>query len=112
MTDFPNLRRPDGIPFNEAVRQDMKRRHDRWVDRQAARLGVSPADILAAVLRGWLPELLEAAPNKFALEGKPPPLEGVPDWIDAKIVRDYKAKARAAKDSTDMAVAFHKAKAA
>ena len=39
-------------------------------------------------------------------------MEGVPGWIDAKIVSDYeaKAKARAAKDSTAISMAYRKAK--
>ena len=41
--------------------------------------------------RVWLPEDIEAISSKYALEGHPPPLEGVPEWIDAKIRREHDA---------------------
>ncbi|MCZ6607758.1 MAG: hypothetical protein O7A64_08835 [Alphaproteobacteria bacterium] len=50
--------------------------------------------------------------SAYALEGKPPRLERVETWIDAKMLRVYKAKARAkaAKASTAMEMAFRQAK--
>ena len=36
-----------------------------------------------------MPEQIEAVSSKYRLEDHPPPLEDVPEWIDAKIVRDY-----------------------
>jgi len=50
---------------------------------------VNPEAILEAVRRGWLLEDIGGVSSRYALEGNPPPLEGVPDWLDAKI----KAKA-------------------
>ena len=42
------------------------------------------------VARGAIPEDIEGVSSRYALEGHPPPLEGVPDWVHAKI----KAKAK------------------
>ncbi len=77
---------------------------------------MTPEAILEAVLRGWVPELLEDAPNKFALEGRPPKLEGVPGWIDNKIgERIAKGEIRARPHKNDsgptaIAAAYHNAK--
>ena len=81
---------------------------ERWTLAQAARLDASSEEILVAVRRGWLPEQIEGVTSKYALEDDPPPLEGVPDWVDAKIDRAVKGKS----GPTALAVAFHKAKAA
>ncbi len=59
--------------------------------------------------RGWLPEHIEGVSSRYALEGNPPPLEDVSEWIDILIGKQCRAKARA-KGETAMAVAFNKAK--
>lgn len=76
-------------------------------------LDATPEALLEAIRkRGWIPEQIEKVTSAYALKGKPPRLEGIEPWIDAKIVRDYKAKAkaRAAKASTAMETAFRQAK--
>ncbi len=69
----------------------------------------SPEEILEAVRRGWLPEDIEGVSSKYALEGSPPPLEDVFEWVDILVAKQCKAKARA-KD-TAMVTAYRKAKA-
>ncbi len=59
--------------------------------------------------RGWLPGQIEVVSSKYALEGNPPPLEDVSEWIDILIAKQCRAKVRA-KGDTAMAVAFNKAK--
>lgn len=46
--------------------------------------GNNPEVILEAVRRAWLPEDIESVSSKYALEGNPPPLEGVESWMDGK----------------------------
>ena len=46
--------------------------------------------------RGWLPEQIEVVSSKYALEGNPPPLEDVPEWIDILIEKQCRAKATVA----------------
>ncbi len=72
-------------------------------------LQTMPEVILETVRRGWLPEQIEGVSSKYALEGHPPPLEDVFEWIDVLIAKQCKAKARA-KD-TAMVTAYRKAKA-
>ena len=69
---------------------------------------MTPAVILEAVRRGWLPEQVERVSSKYVLEDHPPPLEDVSEWIDMLLAKQCRAKARA-KD-TAMALAFGKAK--
>lgn len=70
--------------FNEQERRAAIERAEHWTADQAARLQTTPAVILEAVRRGWLPGDIEAARSKYALEGNPPPLEGVEPWMDRK----------------------------
>ncbi len=63
----------------EALRTAAVSKSERWTAGQAARLNTTPAVILEAVRRGWLPEGIEAISSKYALEGHPPPLERVKD---------------------------------
>ena len=81
---------------------------ERWTAGQAARLNTTPEVILDAVRRGWLSEQIEGVSSKYALEGHPPPLEDVPEWIDILIAKQCKSTARA-KD-TAMALAYREAK--
>ena len=84
---------------------------ERWTAGQAARLQTMPEAILKAIRRGpWLPDQIEGVESKYALEGNPPPIEDVPEWIDVLIAKQCRAKARAL--DTAMAVAYQKAKAA
>ena len=102
--DSQTLRRDE-----EQLRQSAMMKANEWTAGQAARLQTTPAVILAAILRGpWLPEQIEVVTSKYALEGHPPPLEDVPEWIDILVAKQCRAKARA-KD-TAMAVAYQKAK--
>ncbi len=55
--------------------------------------------------RGWLPEQIEGVESKYALEGNPPPLEDVLEWIDVLIAKQCRAKG-----DTTMATAYRKAK--
>ena len=71
-------------------------------------MNTTPEVILEAVRRSWLPEQIEGVSSKYVLEGHPPPLEDVLDWIDILIAKQCRAEARA-KD-TAMALAFGKAK--
>ena len=43
---------------------------DAWTTRQAERLGVTSAEIIDAVARGWLPADIEAAESKYYLESE------------------------------------------
>ncbi len=81
---------------------------ERWTAGQATRLGMTPAVILETVRRGWLPEQIEVVTSKYALEGHPPPLEDVFEWVDILGAKQCTAKARA-KD-TALALAYHEAK--
>ena len=85
-----------------------RRNARRWTAGQAARLDTTPEEILEAVRCGWLPVQIEGVSSKHALEGHPPPLEDVSEWIDILIAKRMTAKTRA-RDTT-MAVAFNKAK--
>ncbi len=58
---------------------------------------------------GLLPEHIEAVSSRYALEGNPPLLEDVPEWIDILVAKQCRSKART-KGDTAMAVAFNKAK--
>ena len=101
--DSQTLRRDE-----EQLRQSAVAKAECWTEGQAARLDTSPEEILATVGRGWLPEQIEAVTSRYALEGHPPPLEDVSEWIDILIAKQGKAKARA-KD-TALALAYHEAK--
>jgi hypothetical protein len=57
-------------------------------------LNTTPEEILATVRRGWLPEQIEGVSSKYALEGHPPPLESVPEWIDPMIAKQCKARVK------------------
>lgn len=59
-------------PYSEAERTAAVAKASRWTARQAIRLCTSPEEILAAVRRGWLPELLEQATSRYQLENNPP----------------------------------------
>jgi len=63
-----------------------------------------------------LPEQIEGISSKYALEGHPPPLEDVPEWIDILIAKQCRAKARAKGKSNPtamaLALAFQEAKTA
>ncbi len=96
----------------EAARKAAVAKANAWTLGQAARLEVMPKEILAAVSRGWLPEDIAAAPNKYALEDDPPQLRGVEQWVDAEIDRKARAAARRARGEmgdTAMAEAFRQA---
>ena len=58
--------------------------------------------------RAWLPEQIEGVSSKYTLEGSPPQLQDVPEWIDRGIER----KVMAAKPTgpTALATAYQKAK--
>ena len=45
---------------------------DAWTLAQAARLDTSPAMVLDAIKRGWLPEQIKGVTSKYALEDGPP----------------------------------------
>ena len=96
------------IFYDEKARIESRRKAERWTDNQARRLNTTPVVILEAVLRGWLPEQLEKVSSKYRFEDGPPPLGGVPEWIDRKIDWERSAKTGPAA----LAVAFHRAKAA
>ncbi len=81
---------------------------ERWTEGQAARLGMTPDEILEAVHRGWLPEQIAIVSSKYALEGHPPPLEDVSEWINILIAKRMTAKAGA--KNTAMADASGKAR--
>ena len=57
---------------------------------------------------GWVPEQIEGVSSKYALEGHPPPLEDVPEWIDILVAKQCKAKANSG--PTALAMAYRKAK--
>lgn len=93
------------ILYDEVARVESRRKAEHWTKSHAARLGTTPQVVLEAIReRAWLPEQIVRVTSRYALEGKPPPLEGVPDWIDARI----KAKT----GPTALPVAFDTAKAA
>ena len=93
------------ILYDEVARVESRRKAEHWLVRQAARLDTTPQVILKAIReRAWLPEQIVKVTSRYALEGKPPPLEGVPDWIDARI--------KAQTGPTTLAVALYKARAA
>ncbi len=60
----------------EDQRREVFEQANVWTEAQAARLGVSPSEILAAVVRGWTPSDVERLPlsHAGALEA-PPGLE-------------------------------------
>ena len=62
-------------------------RRDEEQLRQSARLGMTPEVILETVRLGWLPEQIEGVSSKHALEGQPPPLEDVSEWIDMLLAK-------------------------
>lgn len=64
---------------------------DVWTRSRAVRLSVNSDAILAAVRRGWLPELLEAVQTRYALESLSPPLDGVYHECDARIAEKARA---------------------
>ncbi len=68
--DSQTLRRDE-----EQLRQSAVAKAERWTAAQAARLDTLPEAILETVLRGWLPEQIEAVTSRYALEDHPPPLE-------------------------------------
>ena len=55
----------------EQARKAAVEHADAWVAGQAARLQTTPAMILDAVRRGWLPEQIEGVTSKYALEDGP-----------------------------------------
>ena len=65
-----------------------------WSRDHAARLKTTPAEILEAARRGWLPEQIEGVASKHHLEGPSPPLDGIPDWIDHKMLKGSRALLR------------------
>ena len=67
-----------------------------------------PEVILETVRRGWLPEDIEGGSSWYALEGHPPPLEDVSEWINILIAKRMTAKAGA--NDTATAAAYREAK--
>ncbi len=55
----------------EQVRKAAVEHADAWTRGQCIRLGTSPAVILDAVRRGWLPENIVEVTSKYALEDGP-----------------------------------------
>ncbi len=76
--DFQTLRGDE-----ERLRQSAVERANRWTEREAARLGVSPENILEAIKRGWLPTDIQEVTNRYALEDHPPA-----DPIKFRVVRE------------------------
>ncbi len=70
--DSQTLRRDE-----EQLRVAVVAKDKAWTENQAARLDVTPDEIMEAVRLGWLPEQIEGVSSKYALEGHPPPLESV-----------------------------------
>ena len=52
-----------------ALQAEAVEKAGRWTAAQAARLDMTPKEILAAVTRGWLPPDIEAVESKYYLEG-------------------------------------------
>ena len=94
----------------ELARVEAVEQANRWTAGQAARLQTTPEVLTAAILRGWLPENIEAASSRFALEYKPPPLPGVSFRDSNMIDRKARAAVRRAKGNTAMALAYREAK--
>ena len=101
--DSQTLRRDE-----EQLRLAAVDKAERWTEGQAARLDTTPEEILEAVRCGWLPVQIEGVSSKHALEGHPPPLEDVSEWIDILIAKRTAAKARA--KATGMALAYREEK--
>jgi hypothetical protein len=59
-------------------------RAERWTERQAARLGYRPDEILAAVRRGWFPDQIETLAVANA------------EWLALTPAKAFAAKLRAA----------------
>lgn len=99
-----------GILFDHRARVAAVEKAEAWTAAQAARLQTNCDFILEAIReRCWLPEQIEKVTSRYSLVGIPPTLTGVEGWVDAKIIRDRTAKARAASHPTAMAVALRKA---
>lgn len=69
--------------YDGQARSQYVAKAEQWTERQAARLGYTPDEILAAVRKGWTPDRVEALPVAEAhrLEGRP----GLAPEIQAKL---------------------------
>ena len=56
----------------EQAREAAVEHADAWTRGQAARLQTSPAVILDAIKRGWLPENIQEVTSRYAFEDAPP----------------------------------------
>ena len=65
---------------------------DRGSQQRAARLGMTPKEILEAVCRGWLPPDIEQATSKYYLEGTNNGLAVFRAQIRNAVVRPIKRK--------------------
>lgn len=63
--------REGGTPYSVDSQRFAIAKAGRWTAEQAERLSTSPAVILDAIKRGWLPDQIEGVESKYRLEGVP-----------------------------------------